>query len=288
MIVIVGMLVVIGCVLGGFTWAGGHFGALVHPSEILTIGGASLGALIMMSPLPTLINLMKGLLQTIKGSPYSQAAYNQTFQALYELFRLARREGMLALESHITNPHESAIFQKYPLLAKDHHATDFIQGAFAPLIDGSVKPEELGGLLELELRAMHDEHHAPVAALTKTADALPGFGIVAAVLGIVITMEHIDGPVEEIGHKVGAALVGTFLGILASYGFFGPLASKMETIGEAEGTYFRTLASVMQSYFGGMQPKMAIETGRRGLPRDLRPSNEQMEELFKQVDSGGA
>lgn len=288
MIVILGCLCVIGCVLGGFMWAGGHIGALIHPSEVLTIGGASIGALIMMSPLPTLINLFKGIIGAVKGCPYNKAAYEQTFQLLYELFRLARREGMLALEAHIGDPHESSIFKKYPKIHADHHATEFIQGAFGPLIDGSVKPEELGSLLNLEIQAMHDEHHAPVTALSKTADALPGFGIVAAVLGIVITMEHIDGPVTEIGHKVGAALVGTFLGILASYGFLGPLASKMESIGEEEGCYFRTLSSIMQGYFGGMQPKMAVETGRRGLPRDLRPSNEEMEALFKQVDSSGA
>lgn len=288
MVVIVGALVVIGCVLGGFMWAGGHIGALIHPSEVLTIGGASLGALIMMSPMSTLINLMKGILQTVKGSPYNRAAYDQTFQAMYELFRLSRREGLLALESHIAHPHESAIFQKYPALIKDHHACDFIQGAFSPLIDGSIKPEELGYLLELEIKAMENEHHAPVAALSKTADALPGFGIVAAVLGIVITMEHIDGPVTEIGHKVGAALVGTFLGILASYGFFGPLAGKMETIGESESIYFRTVATVIQSYFNGAQPKTAIETGRRGLPRDLRPTTVEMEDLFKAVDTAPA
>lgn len=268
-------------------WAGGHIGALIHPSEVLTIGGASIGALIVMSPMSTIINLIKGLIGSIKGCPYNRAAYEQTFQCLYELFRLARREGMLALEPHIANPHDSAIFKKYPKIANDHHASEFIQGAFSPLIDGSVKPEEIGSLMELEIRAMHDAHHAPVAALSKTADALPGFGIVAAVLGIVITMEHIDGPVTEIGHKVGAALVGTFLGILASYGFFGPLASKMESIGEEEGAYFRTLSTIMQGYFNGMQPKMAVETGRRGLPRDIRPSGEDMEALFKQVDSAG-
>ncbi len=288
MFVIVGCLVVTGCVLGGFIWAGGHVGALIHPSEVLTIGGASLGALIMMSPVSTMINLVKGILQTLKGSPYGRATYDQTFQALYELFRLARREGMLALESHISNPHESELFKRYPKLANDHHATDFIQGAFGPLIDGSLKPEEIGALLEMEMAAMHEEHHAPIAALSKTADALPGFGIVAAVLGIVITMEKIDGPVTEIGHSVGAALVGTFLGILASYGFLGPLAAKMESMGEEEGCYFRTVSAIMQGYFGGMQPKMAVESGRRGLPRNLRPTSEEMEALFKQVDSAGA
>ncbi len=286
MFVIIGCVVVIGCVLGGFVWAGGHIGALIQPSEVLTIGGASLGALIIMAPTSTLVNLIKGILATLKGSPYGKAAYEETFQALYELFRTARKDGLLALESHIADPHSSAIFSKYPKLSADHHATDFIKGAFSPLIDGSVKPEELGHLLELELAAMEEEHHAPIVALTKTADGLPGFGIVAAVLGIVVTMEHIDGPVEEVGHHVGAALVGTMLGILMSYGFFGPLAGQMEVLGHAEGTYFRTLSSVMQGFFGGMQPKMAIETGRRSLGRDVRPDAETLEKLLKAIDTG--
>ena len=152
----------------------------------------------------------------------------------------------------------------------------------------AVKPDEIGSLLDIELHAMEEEHHAPVVALTKTADGLPGFGIVAAVLGIVVTMEHISGPVEEVGHHVGAALVGTMLGILLSYGFFAPLAAKMEVLGHAESLYFRTLAAVMQGFFSGMQPKMAIESGRRGLGRDVRPEQEAMEKLLKAIDTGNA
>jgi chemotaxis protein MotA len=287
MIVIVGCLVVCGCVLGGFLWAGGHVGALIHPSEVLTIGGASMGALIIMSSPAILKGLMKGVIQALKGSPYGKKSYEETFSALYELFRIARRDGLLALEGHVSDPHNSAVFAKYPKLAADHHATEFIKGAFGPVIDGSVRPEDIGNLMEIEIKAMEDEHHLPVMALNKTSDGLPGFGIVAAVLGIVITMGHIDGPPAEIGHKVGAALVGTFLGILASYGFFAPLAGKMELIGHEESGYFRTLACVLQGFFNGMQPKMAIETGRRGLSHDLRPTGEEMEALFKAVDSGG-
>jgi chemotaxis protein MotA len=288
MVVILGCVVVIGCVLGGFIGSGGHVAALIQPYEVLVIGGASLGALITMSPMNVLINLIKGLIQTIKGSPYGKAAYEEAFQALYELFRTARKDGLLALESHIGDPHNSPIFSKYPKLKADHHATEFIKGAFSPIIDGSVKPEEIGSLLEIELHAMEEEHHAPVIALTKTADGLPGFGIVAAVLGIVVTMEHISGPVEEVGHHVGAALVGTMLGILLSYGFFAPLAAKMDVLGHAEGLYFRTLSSVMQGFFNGMQPKMAIETGRRGLGHDVRPDQETMEKLLKAIDTGGS
>lgn len=288
MVVIVGCIVVTACVLGGFIGSGGAVGALIHPFEILTIGGASLGALIIMSPMSVLKGLVSGLIQTLKGSPYSKKAYEETFSALYELFRIARRDGLLALEGHISDPHKSAVFAKYPKLAADHHATDFIKGAFGPVIDGSVRPEDVGNLMEIEIKCMEDEHHNPVAALQTTADGLPGFGIVAAVLGIVITMGHIDGPVEEIGHLVGAALVGTFLGILASYGFLGPMAVKMNYIGHAEGTYFRTVACILQGFFNGMQPKMAIETGRRGLGHDVRPTSEELEKLFKTVDSGGA
>lgn len=269
-------------------WAGGHVHALIHPSEILTIGGASLGALIVMSSPSALKGMVSGIIKALKGSPYSKKAYQDTFAALYELFRIARKDGLLALEGHIADPDKSSVFTKYPKLVSDHHATEFIKGAFSPVIDGSVRPEEIGSLLEIEIKAMEDEHHIPIGIVTKTADALPGFGIVAAVLGIVITMEHIDGPPAEIGHKVGAALVGTFLGILASYGFFAPLAGKMELISHEESAYFKTVSCVIQGFFNGMQPKMAVETGRRGLAKDLRPTTEEMDSLFKTVDTGGA
>ena len=288
MVVIIGCIVVTGSVIGGFLWAGGDVLALNQPSEFVTIGGASLGALIVMSPFPVLKGILKGMIQALKGAPYSKKSYEETFAALYELFRIARRDGLLALEGHIADPHKSAVFAKYPKLAADHHATEFIKGAFGPVIDGSVRPEDIGSLMEIEISAMESEHHHPVDALSKTADGLPGFGIVAAVLGIVVTMGHIDGPPAEIGHHVGAALVGTFLGILASYGFLGPLAAKMGSIGHAEGAYFRTVACVLQGFFNGMQPKMAIETGRRGLESDVRPSGEEIEKVFKTVDSGGA
>jgi chemotaxis protein MotA len=285
MVIIVGCIIVCASVIGGFIWAGGHVGALIQPSEVLVIGGASGGALVIMSSPAVLKGLVKGIIQALKGDPYSKKSYEETFSALYELFRIARRDGLLALEGHIADPHKSAVFAKYPKLAADHHATEFIKGAFGPVIDGSVRPEDVGALMDIEIHSMEEEHHLPIHALQTTSDGLPGFGIVAAVLGIVVTMGHIDGPPAEIGHHVGAALVGTFLGILASYGFFAPLAGKM--IGHSESSYFKTIACVLQGFFNGMQPKMAIETGRRGLSSELRPSNEEMEALFKAVDSGG-
>jgi chemotaxis protein MotA len=247
--VIIGCIVVIGAVLAGFTWAGGHVGALIHPSEVVTIGGAALGALIMMSSKKVLKDLIHGILAAIKGAPYNRQMYTEMFKLCYDLLRTARRDGLLALEPHVNNPHASEIVQKYPKIAANHHAIEFL------------------------------------SVLSKTADALPGFGIVAAVLGIVITMGAIDGPVEEIGHKVGAALVGTFLGILASYGFFAPLAARMEFLGAAELAFFRTISAIVLAFVNDCSPKVALEQARRGVGTDVRPSRAEMEELFREVDA---
>lgn len=285
MLVIVGVLVVMGCVLGGFMLSGGHVGALIHPAEILTIGGAALGAAIVMSPKKVLMDTVKGVIQALKGSPFSKKAYEELFQCMYELFRLARRDGTLALEPHLSNPHDSSIFSKYPTVGKNHHTSKFICSSLAPIMDGSVTPEQLPALLAAELKALEEEHHGPVGVITKTADALPGFGIVAAVLGIVITMAHIDGPVHEIGHKVGAALVGTFLGILLSYGMFAPLAVKMEFIGAAELAYFRTIASLVESFANQLPPKVAMELARRSLSSEVRPEQEELEALLKAAEA---
>ena len=285
MIVIVGCLVVLGAVVGGFLWAGGSVGALIHPSELLTIGGCALGALILMSPKKVLMDLIKGLVESLKGTPYTKQGYRDLFKLCYEILRLARNEGLLALEAHVSSPHESAIFEKYPRIARNHHVLEFLCGALAPVIERSVTPEKLPAMLATEIKVLEEEHHAPLGVLTKTADGLPGFGIVAAVLGIVVTMAHIDGPASEIGHKVGAALVGTFLGILLSYGFCAPLAVRMEFLGDAEIAYFRTIAIIVQGLVDSLSPKVALEQARRGVASEVRPSREDLEELFKEVES---
>ena len=285
MLVIAGCVMVIGCVLAGFVWSGGKIPALVHPSEILVIGGAALGALMVMSPKKVLIDLIKGVLQCFKGTPFNRAAYEDLFKLLYELFRLARREGLIALEQHVSSSKESEIFKKYPRIAANHHVAEFICGALSPIIEGTVKPEQLPLLLETELKVIEEEHHASVAALSKTADALPGFGIVAAVLGIVITMGAIAGPVEEIGEKVGAALVGTFLGILLSYGFMNPLAARMDFLGLAEMNFFRTIATVMQGFVNDLPPKVALDHARRGVSTEFRMQREELDKLFAEVEA---
>ncbi|MGE0755958.1 MAG: flagellar motor stator protein MotA [Pirellulaceae bacterium] len=283
MLVIVGSIVVIASVLGGFTMAGGDVHALIHPSELVTIGGAALGALITMSPRKVLVDLLRGVLSCLKGSPFQRRAYEELFKLMYELLKQARYNGLLALESHLSAPEQSQIFTKYPAIARNHHVQKFICGSLSLVVDGSVTPEQLPELLETELRAMEEEHHGPLNVLTKTADGLPGFGIVAAVMGIVITMGSIDGPVEEIGHKVGAALVGTFLGILLSYGFFAPLAVQMEFLGAAEMAFYRTISTMICGFASNKSPKIIIEQARRGTPTDVRPGQLELEAALREL-----
>lgn len=285
MVVIVGCIVVLGGVLTGFVMAGGHIGALIHPSEFVTIGGAALGALIVMSPKKVLMDLLRSLLACLKGTPYNRAGYEELFKVWYQLMRVARTNGLMALESHVTSPHESPVFEKYPRIANNHHVMDFICGAVSPIIEGTIKAEHLPALLRQEIHSIEEDHHAPLGVLVKTADALPGFGIVAAVLGIVVTMGAIDGPVEQIGEKVGAALVGTFLGILMSYGFFGPLAVRMEFLGDAELAYFRTIATIAQGLAEGGPPKVVLESARRGVKSEFRMTRAELDQLFSEVDA---
>lgn len=285
MIILVGTIIVFASVLGGFMMGGGHVGALLHASELIVIAGAALGALVIMSPKKVLIDLAKLCIQSLKGSPYSKKSYEDLLKVLYELFLLGRRNGMIALEEHVMNPEASSIFQKYPTFLKNHHAVAFLCNGLRPIIDGKIKPDQLKTLMDVEMATMEAEHEAPIGVLAKAADAMPGFGIVAAVLGIVITMAAISGPIEEIGHKVAAALVGTFLGIFISYGFMNPLAVNMEFICAAEMCYTRCIASSVLSFANGMAPVMAVEVARRGLQSDVRPSAEDLETMLKALNT---
>lgn len=276
---------VLAAVLTGFMMAGGHIGALIHPSEFVTIGGAALGALIVMSPGRILKDVARAVLQTIKGTPYNQQGYADLFKVLYGLCRVARQNGVIALEPHIGNPHESKIFQMCPRIAANHHVTSFICEGFMPILEATAKPEQMPAMFNADLKVIEEEHHGPLGVLQKTADALPGFGIVAAVMGIVVTMGAIDGPVEEVGEKVGAALVGTFLGILLSYGFIGPLSVRLEFLGASELAFFRSIATVIQGFAMGVGPKIAIEMARRGMGSEVRIPREELDRLFAEVDA---
>jgi chemotaxis protein MotA len=287
MTVIIGSIIVIVSVLGGFIIAGGHVGALMHISEFIVIGGSALGALVIMSSKKILIDMSKQILMSLKGPPYTKKAYEELLKALYELFLLGRRNGMVALEEHVMTPKNSSIFSKYPTFIGNHHALEFLCNGLKPIIDGKIKPDQLRLLMETELESMEDEHHAPVTVLTKAADAMPGFGIVAAVLGIVITMGAINGPIEQIGEKVAAALVGTFLGIFISYGFMNPLAVNIEFNNSAEMSYTRCIAASVVGFATGMAPIMAVEIARRGLASDVRPSADQLEAMLKALSAPG-
>jgi chemotaxis protein MotA len=284
MIVIIGAIIVLGSVIGGFMMAGGNPIALLHLSEFVIIAGAAFGALVLMSPLKVLTDLAKQVLRTLKGAPYTKQAYEELFKALYELFMMGRRSGMVALEEHVMDPDTSSIFSKYPTFQKNHHAIQFLCNGLRPIIDGKIKPDQLKLLLEIELNAMEEEHEKPVGVLSKSADAMPGFGIVAAVLGIVITMASIAGPIEKIGEKVAAALVGTFLGIFLSYGFMNPLAVNMEFINMAEMTYIRCIAASVVGFANGMSPIMAVEVARRGLSSEMKPTSDGLEAMLKALN----
>jgi len=283
MIIVIGFTIVIASVLGGFAMGGGHILALMHPNELLIIAGGAIGAMIVMSPRKVLKDLFVGLISCLKGSPHGRASYDELLKLLYELFLLGRRNGMIALEEHVMEPQNSQIFQKYPLFTKNPHAVEFLCGSLRPIIDGKIKPDQLRLLLDVELGRLEEDHHAPVNVLTKTGDAMPGFGIVAAVLGIVITMASITGSVDKIGENVAAALVGTFLGILIAYGFINPLAMNLEFIGAAELDYTRCIAACVTGFAGGMAPVTAVELGRRGLSAELRPTADEMELMFKSL-----
>ncbi|MCE2826222.1 MAG: flagellar motor stator protein MotA [Verrucomicrobium sp.] len=283
MLIIIGSVVVLVSVLGGFMVAGGNPLVLLQWSEFIVILGAAFGSLITMAPMKIHKDLMAQITGSLKGSRYTKAAYEDMFKALYEMFMLGRRNGMVALEPHIGEPATSSILTKYSGFSSDHHAVELLTGALRPLIDGKIKPDQVGLLLDTEIDTMELEHHKPIDVLSKTSDAMPGFGIVAAVLGIVITMGSINGPVEEIGHHVAAALVGTFLGILVSYGFLGPLAQALTFNGQNEIGFYRTLAKALSGFATGMAPMMALEVARRGLPADVKPTAEELESMLKAV-----
>ncbi len=283
MLVILGAIIVTASVMGGFIMAGGQPKNLIQMSEFVVIAGAALGALVTMAPKKVILDMVKQILASLKGTPHSKAAYEELFKALYELFMLGRRNGMIALEEHVTNPDGSNIFNKYPTVSRNHHAIQFLCSGLRPIIDGKVKPDQLKALMEIELEAMENEHHNPISVLTKAADAMPGFGIVAAVLGIVITMGSIAGPIEQIGEHVAAALVGTFLGILLAYGFLNPLAVNMEFNSAAEISYARCIAASVIGFANGMAPVMAVEVARRGLGSDVKPTADELEAMLKGI-----
>jgi chemotaxis protein MotA len=278
---IIGIVIVIGAILGGYLMEHGNLKVLIQPAELIIIGGAAVGTLLIANPLPVIIKIVKAILGVLSSGKYSKDRYLKTLKMLNELFKKGRKGGVAAIEGDIEEPHQSELFKAYPEVLKDHHVVDFICDTIRTGMSGSVSHYDLDSMIELDLEVHHREVSVPVTALTTVADALPGLGIVAAVLGVVITMGSLGGPPEEIGKKVAAALVGTFLGILLCYGFLSPLAANITKQNDAESEYYHCLRTGLIAYFRGAAPILAVEFSRRSIPAAVRPSFKEMEESFK-------
>jgi chemotaxis protein MotA len=280
MFAIIGIIIVFGSVIGGYLMEHGNLKVLVQPAELVVIGGAAIGTVLIANPLHILKQIVGGVVGVFGGSKFTKQRYIDSLKMIYELLNKARREGLMALEADVEDPAKSPLLSKYPAFVKDHHVRDYFCDTMRMAITG-VEAFDLDQLLDLDMEVHHHGASLPVASLSSMADALPGLGIVAAVLGVVITMGALGGPPEEIGHKVAAALVGTFLGILLCYGLVGPLAASMQKNTEEEGAFLHVLRVAMISFLKGAAPIMAVEFARRAIPGHVRPSFVEVEKHCK-------
>ncbi len=277
MLAIVGILVVFGAVVGGYLMEKGHIAVLLQPAELLIIGGAAIGTLLIANPMHILKAIGGGVAATFGSSKFNKKRYISNLKMMFELLNKVRRGGLLAIETDVEKPNESLIFQAYPEFLKDHHLRDFVCDTLRMAITGGIDPFDMDQMMELDMEVQHHGATQPISALSTVADALPGLGIVAAVLGVVITMGALGGPPELIGHKVAAALVGTFLGILLCYGLVGPLAASMTKGAEEEQAFVHVVRVLLMSFIKGNAPVLAVEMARRAIPLHVRPSFEEME-----------
>ena len=297
MLVIVGLIIIGIGVLTGFAMAagGGHgiaemfakaeWGAamsLIHANEFIALGGMVIGAMVVMAPMTVLKGVISQTLGTLKGAPFGKADYEELFKCLYELFQLGRRGGMIALEEHVMNPEASSLFAKYPKFHGNHHAMEYLCDGLKPIVDGRIKPDQLEPLMAKSLHVMEAEHHDPLIVMNKVSDGLPAFGIVAAVLGIIVVMMYKLGQGgEAVGQGIATALAGTFFGIFGSYCVVGPLATCAEFNGHAEMNYMKAIKSGVVSFANGLPPLVACEVGRRDLTSDVRMTSGELEDLLK-------
>jgi chemotaxis protein MotA len=282
MFLIIGIVVVFGAVLAGYLMEHGNMKVLMQPAELIIILGAAIGTVLIANPLYILTAIGKGIVGAFGGSPFTKQRYLDSLRMMYELFTRARKEGLMSLEADSDAPDKSLIFSKYPNFLKDHHALAFVCDSLRMAASGGIEPFDADQMMELDMDVHHHGATQPIAALSTMADSLPGLGIVAAVLGVVITMGALGGPPEEIGKKVAAALVGTFLGILLCYGLVGPLASNMAKTADDEHAFYHVLRVMLVALLKGTPPTVAIEIGRRAIPGHLRPTFQETEVYIKQ------
>jgi chemotaxis protein MotA len=288
MFAIIGIVIVFGAVLGGFLMEKGPLLVLMQPSEFLIIAGAGLGTLLAANPMYVLKKIASGLVQILKGQKFSKQRYVELLKMMYTLFNKARKEGLAGIESDIEEPEKSVVFSKYPEFVKNHHLRDFVCDTMRMAIIGGATPFDLDQMMEIDMEVHHAGETEPATALGTMADALPGLGIVAAVLGVVVTMSSLGGPPEEIGHKVAAALVGTFLGILLCYGMVGPLSSNLTKLVDNEHASYHVLRVVMLAFIKGMSPSLAIEMARRAIPEHVRPNFQEVDKACRQKEEPAA
>ena len=287
MFAIIGIVVVFGAVLGGYLMEHGNVKVLIQPAELLIIGGAAIGTVLIANPVHILKDIAAGIGSVFGSSKFSKQYYLDSLKMLYDLLNKARREGLMALENDVEDPEKSPILSKYPAFLKDHHARDYVCDTLRMAVSGT-EAFDLDQLLDLDME-VHQHHAAqPISSLSTMADSLPGLGIVAAVLGVVITMGALGGPPEEIGHKVAAALVGTFLGILLCYGLIGPIAANMAKAADEEHAFLHVIRVMIISFLKGTAPIMAVEVARRAIPGHVRPSFKELEETCRASGAAAA
>jgi chemotaxis protein MotA len=261
---------------------------LVQPAELLIIGGASIGTLLVANPMHILKGIVSSLKGVLTGSKLDKQRYLNLLKMMYVFLNKVRKEGLLSVENDVEKPKESAIFKVFPEFLADHHALNFVCDTLRMAITGGVDPFDMDQMMELDMEVHHQEATQPVNALNTVADALPGLGIVAAVLGVVITMGALGGPPEEIGEKVAAALVGTFLGVLLCYGLVGPIGANMAKLADEHNDYLHVMRVLLLAFLKGSAPMIAIELGRRAIPARVRPTFEEMEKYCKQQNGTSA
>lgn len=278
---IVGILIVFGCIAGGYLIEKGNLLVLMQPAELLIILGASMGTVLIGNPPHLLKTIVSSVFQVFKGSRYTANYYLATLKFLNDFYATSRKNGLTALEKDLDEPDKSALFKAHPIFSANKASLYFFCDTVRTLLAGGVEIHDLDQVMETDLEVLHRQSRLPANALTTMADSLPGLGIVAAVLGVVITMGSLGGPPEEIGHKVAAALVGTFLGILLCYGFLGPIAANIKKQNDAEGEYFLCLRMGLLAYMKGISPMLALEAARRAIPHHVRPTFQEMDKACR-------
>ncbi len=288
MFAIIGIVVVFGSIVAGYLMEHGNIRVLLQPAELIIIGGAAAGTVLIANPLHILKQIGGGIGGVFGASKFTKQRYIDSLKMMYELLQKARKEGLVALENDIEDPPKSPLFSKYKDFLANHHLRDFVCDTMRMAVSGGVEVFDLDQMLDGDMEVHHHGAAEPVSALSTTADSLPGLGIVAAVLGVVITMGALGGPPEEIGRKVAAALVGTFLGILLCYGLVGPVAARMGKAADEEHAFLQVMRVVMVAFLKGVAPIMAVEIGRRVVPGHIRPSFKEVEQACRNRGSSAA